>query len=122
MSSVTNLMRCSPDKFNIPLLNSEIIFRHGKQVNPLRKPNAKEKLIFFNVIWSNDKNLLPAYHIGFPSNKFGEFCYRIQPQNPNEEGLEYTYIISSKFAGIHYKVINDEIYKSIKELLKTTKI
>ena len=130
MSSVTNLMRCSPVYSNITLLKSEIIFRHGKQVNPLRKPNSKEKLIFFNVIWSDDTNLIPAYHIGFPSNNFGEFCYRIQPQNPNEVEFEYAYIISSftknalafsNLPNIDFLVVTcDEINNSIKELLKTT--
>jgi hypothetical protein len=146
MSSVTNLMRCSPVYSNITLLKSEIIFRNGKQVNPLRKPNSKEKLIFFNVIWSNDTNLIPAFHIGFPSNRFGEFCYRIHPQNPNEEDFEYAYIISSIAKDFlitnfpHYKsaedylylkdimdldillVTSNEVNDSIKELLKTTKI
>jgi hypothetical protein len=74
----------------------------------MRTLKQGEYLVFFNMIWSNDTTLMCASHFGGPSNRFENYCYRIEFKNPNIDAFEYCYIVNPFF------LINKEFDKLIR--------
>lgn len=69
-------------------------------------------ILTFDVIWSGDVSLPQASLLGFPTNRYENFCYRIRPKTINEK-YEYCYKVSGFPKTMKYPKIN-EIYDHYK--------
>lgn len=67
--------------------------RHQKLSYKKIYPNGDKigggNLLMFDVIWSDDKSLVPAAILGFPTNEYKNFKYRLLPK---QLGEMYQYI------------------------------
>lgn len=74
--------------------------RHGslypteyKKIFPGNSVITGKNLLCFDVIWSDDLNLLPACLLGFPTNQYRDYRYRILPKLFSEQ-YQYCYEIN----------------------------
>lgn len=60
-----------------------------KKIYPNGDKIGGGNLLMFDVIWSDDKSLVPAAILGFPTNQYKNFKYRLLPK---QLGEMYQYI------------------------------
>lgn len=68
-----------------------------KKIYPTNKTDniTGKNLLMFDVIWSDDLSLAPASLLGFPTNEYKKFKYRLLPKQLGED-YQYVYEIQTR--------------------------